>query len=67
MPKVGYYELRVQPDLKVSIELIAIYFHSFEIFNIQIIIKSNYFQNAQKGEYFLDDFEALIREIYVLG
>jgi hypothetical protein len=67
MPKVGYYELRVQPDLKVSIKLIAIYFHSFEIFNIQIIIKSNYFQNAQKGEYFLDDFEALIREIYVLG
>jgi hypothetical protein len=40
---------------QVSIELIAIYFHSFEIFNIQIgemtkphfiIIKSNYFQNA---------------------
>jgi hypothetical protein len=61
---------------KVSIELIAIYFHSFEIFNIQIgemafckpdfiIIKSNYFQNAQKGECFLDDFEALVREIYV--
>jgi hypothetical protein len=45
---------------KVSIELIAIYFHSFEIFIIQlgemvfskpqfIIIKSNYFQNAQKA------------------
>jgi hypothetical protein len=45
---------------QVSIELIAIYFHSFEIFNIQIgemtfckadfvIIKSNYLQNAQKG------------------
>jgi hypothetical protein len=67
MPKVGYYELRVQPDLKVSNELIAIYFRSFEIFNIQIIIKSNYFQNVQKGEYFLDDFEALIREIYVRG
>jgi hypothetical protein len=42
---------------QVSIELIAIYFHSFEIFNIQIgemtfckpdvtIIKSNYFQNT---------------------
>jgi hypothetical protein len=25
-----------------------------------IIIKSNYFQNAQKREYFLDDFEALV-------
>jgi hypothetical protein len=55
---------------QMSIELIAIYFHSFEIFNIQIgemtfckpdfiIIKSNYFQNAQKGQCFLDDFEAL--------
>jgi hypothetical protein len=63
---------------KVLIELIAIYFHSFEIFNIQIgeiafykpdfiIIKSNYFQNAQKGECFLDDFKALVREIYVRG
>jgi hypothetical protein len=30
-----------------------------------IIIKSNYFYNAQKGECFLDDFEALVREIYV--
>jgi hypothetical protein len=51
-------------------------FHSLEIFNIQIeemafckpefiIIKSNYFQNAQKGECFLDDFEALVREIDV--
>jgi hypothetical protein len=30
-----------------------------------IIIKSNYFQNAQKGESFLDDFEALVREIVV--
>jgi hypothetical protein len=61
---------------EVSIELIAIYFHSFEIFNIQIgemtfckpdflIIISNYFQNAQKG--ILDDFEALVREIYVRG
>jgi hypothetical protein len=60
----------------VSIELIAIYFHSFEIFNIQIgemtfckpdfiIIISNYFQKAQKG--ILDDFEALVREIYVRG
>jgi hypothetical protein len=52
---------------KVSIELISIYFHFFEIFIIQIgevvfckpefiIIKSNYFQN---------DFEALVREIDV--
>jgi hypothetical protein len=52
------------------------YSHSFEIFNIQIgemafckpnftIIKSNYFQNAQKSEYFLDDFEARVREIDV--
>jgi hypothetical protein len=51
---------------KISIELIASYFHSFEIFIIQIgemafckpdciFIKSNYFQNAQKGECFLDD------------
>jgi hypothetical protein len=30
-----------------------------------IIIKSNYFQNAQKGQCFLDDFEAVVREIYV--
>jgi hypothetical protein len=56
---------------KVSIELIAIYFHFFEIFIIQIgeiefiIIKSNYFQNAQKGECFLNDFEALVRKIDV--
>jgi hypothetical protein len=27
-----------------------------------IIIMSYYFQNAQKGECFLDDFEALVRE-----
>jgi hypothetical protein len=58
--------------VQVSIELIAIYFHSFEIFNIQIgemtvskadfiIIRSNYFQNAQKRQCFLDDFEALVR------
>jgi hypothetical protein len=63
---------------QVSVELIEIYFHSFEIFNIQtgemtfckpdfIIIKSNYFQNAQKGQCFLDDFEALVGEIYVHG
>jgi hypothetical protein len=32
-----------------------------------IIIKSNYFQNAQKGQCFLDDFEALVREIYGRG
>jgi hypothetical protein len=30
-----------------------------------IIIKSNYSHIAQKGECFLDDFEALVREIYV--
>jgi hypothetical protein len=53
---------------RVSVELIAIHFHSFEIFNIQIeemafrkpdfiIIKSNCFQNVQKGQCFLDDFE----------
>jgi hypothetical protein len=63
---------------QVSIELIAIYFRSFEIFNIQIremtfckpdfiIIKSNYFQIAQKAQCFLDDFEALVREIYICG
>jgi hypothetical protein len=56
---------------KVSIKLIAIYFHSFEIFIIQIgeiafcklafiIIKANYFQNAQKGKCFLNDFEVLV-------
>jgi hypothetical protein len=61
---------------KASIELTAIYFHSFEIFIIQIgemafckpdfiIIKSNYFQNAQKSESFLNDFETPGREIYV--
>jgi hypothetical protein len=57
----------------MSIELIVIYFHSFEIFNIQIgemepdfiVIKSNYFQNAQKGQRFLDDFEALVRKKYL--
>jgi hypothetical protein len=57
----------------VSMELILIYFHSFDIFNIQIgeiafckpdliIIKSNYFQNAQKSECFLDNFEALMHK-----
>jgi hypothetical protein len=30
-----------------------------------IIIKSNYFQKPQKGDCFLDDFEALVREIDV--
>jgi hypothetical protein len=59
-------------SIHVSIELIATYFHSFEIFNIQIgemafcksefIIKSNYFQNTQKSECFLDYFKALVRE-----
>jgi hypothetical protein len=63
---------------KVSIELMAIYFHSYEIFIIQfgemtfckpdfIIVESNYFQNAQKRQRFLDDFEALVREIDVPG
>jgi hypothetical protein len=63
---------------QVSIELIAIYFHSLEIFNIQIgemtfckadfiIIRSNYFQNAQKSQCFSDDFATLVREIYVRG
>jgi hypothetical protein len=63
---------------KVSIELTVIYFHSFEIFNMQsgemafckpdfIIIKSNDYQNAQKGECFLNDLEALVRQIYVRG
>jgi hypothetical protein len=58
---------------KVSIKLITIYFHSFEIFIIHIgemafckpefiIIKSNYFQNGQKRERFLDYFEALEHE-----
>jgi hypothetical protein len=60
----------------VSIELTTIYFHSLEIFIIQIgemafciskfiVINSNYFQNVRKGECFLDDFEALVCEIYV--
>jgi hypothetical protein len=58
---------------QVSIKLIVIYFHSSEFFNIQIgemtfckpdfiTIKSNHFQ-TQKGQCFLDDFEALVREI----
>jgi hypothetical protein len=59
--------------------VIAIYLRSFEIFNMQIgemafckpdfiIIKSNYFENTQKGEYFLNDFQApVMREIYVRG
>jgi hypothetical protein len=64
-----------QSLVKVSIELIAIaiYFHSFKILIIQngdlafcttefIIINSNYFQNIQKNECFLDDFETLARE-----
>jgi hypothetical protein len=63
---------------QASIELIAIYFHPLEIFNIQIgemtfckldfiIIKSTYFQKAQRDQCFLDDFEALVREMYVRG
>jgi hypothetical protein len=59
-----------------SIELTAIYVHSFEILKIQMremafctsdFIISKYFQNAQKAECFLDDFEALVREIDVRG
>jgi hypothetical protein len=60
-------------SLICRIPFVNITFHSFEIFNIQIeemafckpdfiIIKSNYFQNAQKSECFLDDVEALVRE-----
>jgi hypothetical protein len=56
-----------------KVELIAIYFHSFEIFMIKIIempfckpefiiIRSNYFQSARNDECFLDDFEALVRK-----
>jgi hypothetical protein len=53
--------------------------YPFEMFTIQIgemafckpdfiIIKSNYyFPNVQKGECFLNDFEALVREIYARG
>jgi hypothetical protein len=64
---------------KVSIDFITIYFHFSEIFNIKvgemafckpdfIIINWNYFQNAQKGECFLDDyFEALVHDIYIRG
>jgi hypothetical protein len=36
-----------------------------KIYICHIIIKSYYFQNAQKGECLLDDFEALVREIDV--
>jgi hypothetical protein len=56
---------------KLSIELTAICFHSFKIGEMAFCkpdffnIESNYFQNAQKGECFLDDFEALVCEIYV--
>jgi hypothetical protein len=60
----------------MSIKLIAIYCDFFKIFIIEIgemaffkpeiiIIKSNYFQSAQKGKCFLGDFEALVREIVV--
>jgi hypothetical protein len=59
---------RVNALAKVSIDLIAIYIHSFQIFIIQIgemafcklefiTMKSNYFQNVQKRECFLADFE----------
>jgi hypothetical protein len=35
--------------------------------SLLLCIKLNYFQNAQKGEYFLNNFEALVREIDVRG
>jgi hypothetical protein len=44
----------------LSIKLIAIYFHVFEIFNIQV---GEMAFCAHKGDYFFDDFEALVREI----
>jgi hypothetical protein len=60
----------VYPIAKVSIELIAIYFHSFEIFIIQLgemaFCKPVYyyqvklFSECSKGECFLDDFDALV-------
>jgi hypothetical protein len=40
------------------------------VFVNQILLLSSqitYFQNAQTDECFLDDFEALVREIYVRG
>jgi hypothetical protein len=59
---------------KVSVKLIAIYFHSFEIFHIQIgemtFCKPDFIQiifRMLKGICFLDDFEALVRKIYVRG
>jgi hypothetical protein len=62
---------RVNALAKVSIDLIAIYIHSFQIFIIQIgemafcklefiIMKSNYFQNVQKRECFLADLKKKI-------
>jgi hypothetical protein len=58
--------------VQVSIELIAIYFHSFEIFNIQIgeMTRFYYYQVKLFSECSkrpMDDFEALVREIYVRG
>jgi hypothetical protein len=58
---------------KVSIELIAIYFHFFEIFIIQIgemvfrriycyISSQIIFRMLKKANVFVDDFEALVRE-----
>jgi hypothetical protein len=35
--------------------------------SLLLCIKLNYFQNAQKGEYFLNNFEALVGEIDVRG
>jgi hypothetical protein len=62
---------------KMSIELTAIIFSLSKFSSSRLekwrfvnqillhIIKSNYFQNGQKSEYFLDDFEALVGEIDV--
>jgi hypothetical protein len=73
-----FFETNITSDLpivnRINIDLCSL----FRIFKIEmgemafctsdfIIIKSNYFQNAQKGECFLDDFEARVREIDVRG
>jgi hypothetical protein len=53
---------------QVSIELIAIYFHFFQhpnFFVNQILLLSS--QIIFRMQTFLNDFEALVREIYVPG
>jgi hypothetical protein len=72
----------VCPLCSASVNRINSDLFPLDIFNIQIgemafckpdfirsIIKTNYFQksDAQKGEKLLDDFEALVREMYVPG